>query len=568
MIIDSKVNVERTERIQALVDAGEMAAMTTITKRPSDTACWLGLWYGGSWYPPTDPRCAELGKLRYMLPAGEVEAKKNKKVMLGEIEIEMGDSQYRRPGISVRHSVMYKRLDVCFFGTGRSGKQKNFWPLYYLKTDNMVNLTTGGAKKSAITLDEWRAFVDQVDVRVSSISENTVEMTSALIKMARDVIAFRRQAPSDAEWADEAMAVRGIGLHEARLINTAQVMRSTPEIQSQIQMVDWLDVADGYDPNCGMQSDKPWALKFMLDVAQDWMEAEVDEYVSPTAHLRPISDKGTLSLTTAAHVYLSAIGVGRASSKSGVFAPGHMRLFAMSVHAAFSRWHYPVKFAAPTPATSWTHCIPLDLRIDDNGKLIEDNEPAPIFGCLDAVALEDITFCPNPTSAVHNGEGKPATTILPQLLQSNEDVLEAIAMSKAPVPPAMVDQLVEAVEYAVEHWDNEEARILPGGYNLRSNFYNVFIHLSHPDHPNCITVGMKDTHSGKLEFVSKRGEIREYMAKVEAGMRPSDNGKLPGILFQAPIHDDDRQARGISATASPFADLPMFAEADEPGGAA
>lgn len=204
MIIDSKISIERAGRIQALVDAGEMASVATITKRPSDTSCWLGLWYGGSWYPPTDPRCAELGKLRYMLPAGEVEAKKNQKVMLGEIEIEMGYSQYRRPGILVRHSVMYKRLDVHFFGTGRSGKQKNFLPLCYLKTDNMVNLNTGGAKKSAITLDEWQAFVDRVDVRVSGISEHTVEMSSALIKMARDVIAFRRQAPSDAEWADEA----------------------------------------------------------------------------------------------------------------------------------------------------------------------------------------------------------------------------------------------------------------------------------------------------------------------------------------------------------------------------
>jgi len=188
-----------------------------------------------------------------------------------------------------------------------------------------------------------------------------------------------------------------------------------------------------------------------------------------------------------------------------------------------------------TPMTSWTHCVPVDLLTDDDGVVHYEDEPAE-------------TIQP----------------VLPQSLQSNEDVLELIAMSKAPVPPAMVDQLVEAVEYAVEHWDNEEARILPGGYNLRSKFYNVFIHLYHPDHPNCITVGMKDTHSGKLEFVSKRGEIREYMAKVEAGMRPSDNGKLPGILFQAPIHDDDKQARGIPATASPFADLPMFAEPDMP----
>ncbi|MBN1310277.1 MAG: hypothetical protein JXB30_02580 [Anaerolineae bacterium] len=141
-------------------------------------------------------------------------------------------------------------------------------------------------------------------------------------------------------------------------------------------------------------------------------------------------------------------------------------------------------------------------------------------------------------------EAKP-TPIAPQDLQSNEEILEQIAMSRAPIEPNRLDELLEAVQVAISEWTtNPDARNLPDGYCLYSKpdeaAVPTWIYLKHPTHPNRIVMGEmsirsdKDTHS-ELQFVSCRGEIRAYMLKVKDGMKPSTNPKLAGVLMQAPI---------------------------------
>jgi hypothetical protein len=283
LIVDSKVSIERSEHIQALVDAGEMVAMTTITKRPSDTMCWMGTYYGGEWYPPSDPRSAEFEKLRYMLPAGEVQAP------------EWWDHdwlpEYRYSQV-LAHTTWYKA--------------------------------------PAIDLVKWSA----------------------------------PQKPQEAR---------------QRVLSTSEA-------------------------HCRSLADSPRGWDEMKEREESWTAARL-----------------------------------AAEARRGDVTPEALKL-----------------------------------------------KPAPI---------------------------------LPQLLQSNEDILEKIAMEKAPVPPEKVDELVEAVRYAVEHWSNEEARVLPDGYHLYISPHSVFIHLAHPDHPNHVIAGMVNPTTNKMEFESRRGEILDYMKKVAAGPR-------------------------------------------------
>lgn len=50
----------------------------------------------------------------------------------------------------------------------------------------------------------WQKFIDTFpDVEVTTVSRNTIPLTPRLIRMARDVNAFRRSQPTDAEWVAE-----------------------------------------------------------------------------------------------------------------------------------------------------------------------------------------------------------------------------------------------------------------------------------------------------------------------------------------------------------------------------
>jgi len=129
----------------------------------------------------------------------------------------------------------------------------------------------------------------------------------------------------------------------------------------------------------------------------------------------------------------------------------------------------------------------------------------------------------------------------PQQLQSNSEVLEAIAMSNLSVSPERIAEMEEAVKFAIENWINIQARVLFDGYELKRGGFTVM--LKHPSHPRGVTVGLTDPTTHKLSFVARRGEIREFMHKVAAGMKPSDNPKLPGVMMQAPIPPEAKMSQ-------------------------
>ncbi len=95
-------------------------------------------------------------------------------------------------------------------------------------------------------------------------------------------------------------------------------------------------------------------------------------------------------------------------------------------------------------------------------------------------------------------------------------------MSKAPIDPRKVDELVEAVRFSVEHWENVDARRLPDGYRLHSSPNEAYIILTHSEVANRVVVGMKDPETGVLEFMSSRGEIRGFMLKVTQANEPEE----------------------------------------------
>jgi len=255
-----------------------------------------------------------------------------------------------------------------------------------------------------------------------------------------------------------------------------------PTVQS---LEEWHSVANGYDATCGMQSRPAWAYDFMVTIFQAWLDAETQWHQSTHKNLGMLTEIGPRGFASAAHIYLASVGVHRLNSKSRSVVIGDMAWYVVALYDFFARLRYPAKFEAPT-------------------------QP-----------------------------------VVPQDLQSNEAVLEQIAMSKLPVASERIDEMVQAVEFAVEHWGNLQARVLFDGYELKQSFNGAFIMLKHPEHPSGVTIGSIDPETRRLVFVSRRGEIREFMHKVAAGMKPSDNPKLPGVTMQAPIPDDVKMSPQI-----------------------
>lgn len=246
-----------------------------------------------------------------------------------------------------------------------------------------------------------------------------------------------------------------------------------------LDLVDSIDAAAplGYDPGCGMQPDDEWRRDFAFSVLNDriWCGMPEDPLDGATRDL-----------------------LGLSVTPFDEWATGDPK---RKLDIDWIRNKPSLRYSPPKPQNA-----PQKPR-------------EPLFGCLDKVALEDIVTCPDPTGAVHNGHGKPTTTILPQLLQSNEDILEAIAMTRTDVDLSRLTELYEATVFGVEHWDNQEARILFDGFFLRSIPDGAFVHLAHSEHHNHITVGVADMITRKMQFVSSRGEIKTFVQSVIDGPR-------------------------------------------------
>lgn len=120
---------------------------------------------------------------------------------------------------------------------------------------------------------------------------------------------------------------------------------------------------------------------------------------------------------------------------------------------------------------------------------------------------------------------------------NKEELIEKAVMKKAPIDPDKVDEMFEAVQYAVENWSNKDARLLPSGYQIyispgvpigcdapikKPGQLLQWIIFRHPDIPQRVVVGSTDLKTGNMNFVSRRSEIREYMLMVEAGPQHHD----------------------------------------------
>ncbi len=105
--------------------------------------------------------------------------------------------------------------------------------------------------------------------------------------------------------------------------------------------------------------------------------------------------------------------------------------------------------------------------------------------------------------------------------KSNEDVVEAVAAAKAPIPAKTIDEMVEAVVYAAEHWEsNPESRELFDGFYLREN--GMWLNLKHPSLINVVVVALRFNGTGPWEVNKKtiRGEVRAFLIRVKDNPRP------------------------------------------------
>ena len=237
-----------------------------------------------------------------------------------------------------------------------------------------------------------------------------------------------------------------------------------------------------------MIDDLRWSADFLMTIWQEWMEHEVRalhnafwdknaEVWRPLGALGIIERTGPQGFNSAAHIYLAARGVHRLNSKYNNYTVGNHAWYSM----AMSDWFKRKRVA------------------DDNARL-----------------------------KVEKPEGNPKP-------ENREEALEKVAMKKAPIPPGEVDEMVEAIEYAIANWDNKDARKLPSDYQIYKSPgvptgckplvepapANIiqWIVFKHKKLANRVIVGMTNLKTGKMEFSGRRGEIRDYMIKVKSPQR-------------------------------------------------
>jgi hypothetical protein len=103
--------------------------------------------------------------------------------------------------------------------------------------------------------------------------------------------------------------------------------------------------------------------------------------------------------------------------------------------------------------------------------------------------------------------------VLPQALQSPSDVVESAFLNKLPVHPARVGEMVEAIQYAIEHLDNKDAQQLPDGWYLAEPQFRC-IRMKHSKHPRGIIVATQPPGGGKYLMVARQSEIILCMKSV------------------------------------------------------
>ena len=491
------------------------------------------------------------------------------KVMLSIVEIQAGDSLYR-PSIEIRHGTMWgKDAHGKTMGPvphlwlrGRCGKQTNFNNVYLNPKDNGFEIHTGGATKGFITLAEWQAFIDGVDVRVADICKNTIgPLTPELTKMAHDVIARRRKAPTDAEWAAELEVSRdkpSQKVQHAELALDTVVKMILNHVEGDTKNVDLVrigavaveyfmasdqfagDSPVGFADKCGMADKAAWTKAFLDTVADDYFSLEF------------IWWKG---------------GRGELHSK-------RMPLSAFS--ARYVGYRIALELTFPAPAQPTPAVLPQQLQaaIDATGPTVIKRNGTVLINprfikqeTLGGYALEYESNYGIEGGKTHKGQINWTYTQkfirdgnleisgdlsgLPdevrelviersnaQPARSNEDAMADALASKYPVDPKKIDELVEALQYAVAHPGNPEAQELPDGFTLDKT-ENAW-RLTHPALDRRIMVAsmlnVATAKPGKdrteMKYVAMRGEIRLMLLQLKEKnviKRSTATGGIPTI---------------------------------------
>lgn len=178
-------------------------------------------------------------------------------------------------GITVGHSRQRECLTVGYWGMGLSGKQQNQGQLHKRLADDgqHVELDSSGATVARVPLDEWQTFADTLHVRVNGNSLTTIPLTDQLIQMARDVVAYRRTAPSDAEWAAELAAAES-----DESTGKEPRMETVTSETIEVLKLDELELDPLMQPRIGINHDKVREYADRMEDGDQFPELEVHRF--------------------------------------------------------------------------------------------------------------------------------------------------------------------------------------------------------------------------------------------------------------------------------------------------
>lgn len=101
-----------------------------------------------------------------------------------------------------------------------------------------------------------------------------------------------------------------------------------------------------------------------------------------------------------------------------------------------------------------------------------------------------------------------------QPARSSEELLEEAAMKRMEVSPQMLNDFMEAAQFAVEHPDNQDAQLFVDGHRLDVLDQKGLIILKHREKALgklSLKVGVKLRQMDSYRFVARREEVRAYL---------------------------------------------------------
>lgn len=272
----------------------------------------------------------------------------------------------------------------------------------------------------------------------------------------------------------------------------------------------WHHIANDYDDSCGMATRQEFARELLIAVFDDFLEMDIEINGWPVVRRGEAYtdqwDYRFVGFNSAAHIFLAALGVHRLHNNSKPI-----------VTRAQSESH-----GSDSPATT------PDIRIQDlqdkrDVQAVISGVAAKMSGS--AQEFRERTSRPDDTPAPWDPEPQTAPGDSPSTAKRDPVTLEP----EKTIDP--VTEMNEALHYAVTHWNEADARKLPGKYQVYRSPgkptsakdlpdvgpYWIF---KHADRADRIVVGMLDLKTKEPVYVARKEEIRAYMGKCEAGAKP------------------------------------------------